>query len=420
MTTPKTEFYEVAVRAGFYGVDRSGLTGKKDNVRKFWEDMSIKLWLRPLLAAQVAAHRPVRVVDLGCGSGEGLELLTHIPVESAERSEHEFLAAADDLEYVGLDLSPGMIEQGARNYAGLSNVRFVQADLGHGFPLAQEPPFHLYFSSYGSLSHVSADALRRLVTDIVRHADDGALLVFDLLGRYSPEWPAYWTADNRRMLPYNMAYLLPPEERTPERIEWFTNTFWTAAELRETCAAVAAEAGRALTFEVLADRSIFVGRHMDTGLFNGCPQSLRHQVNRLLDHGYRGQLDGLRVDLESLSLPAAACPAPAARLAAYAGQWNTVIRHLDALMNRRDDEVRFLIESSPPERADDLKMLAWLCRNGSRFPVADFWASVVGPQVAVVLRNLEMGLPDAVGCGHALFGVVRIGGAADRGTPPRL
>ncbi len=419
MTTPKSEFYEVAVRAGFYGLDRSSLSGKKDNVRKFWEDMSIKLWLRPLLAAR-GAQRPLRVVDLGCGGGEGMELLTHIPMEPAARSEREFLLAADALEYVGIDLSPGMIEQGARNYAGLPNVCFVQADLAGGFPLAGEPPFHLYFSSYGSLSHLSAEALRQLVGEIARHADDGALLVFDLLGRYSPEWPGYWTADNRRMLPYNMAYLLPREQRTPERIEWFTNMFWTADELRGLVAAVAAETGRGLTFEVLADRSIFVGRHIDTGLFNGTPRAWRHQVNRLLDQGYRGQLDALRIDVASLELPAASCPVPAARLAGYAGQWNTVIRHLDALIDKRDDEVRFLIESSPAGLADDLKMLAWLCRNGSRFPVADFWAGVVGPQVAVILRNLEMGLPDAVGCGHALFGVVRIGEAPEQGGPPAV
>lgn len=43
------EFYESAVRSGYYGVDRSGLFGKKDNVRKFWEDMSIKLLLRPTI-----------------------------------------------------------------------------------------------------------------------------------------------------------------------------------------------------------------------------------------------------------------------------------------------------------------------------------------------------------------------------------
>ena len=44
----RTEFYESAVSMGFYGREDSGLTGKKDNVRKFWEDVFIKLTGREL------------------------------------------------------------------------------------------------------------------------------------------------------------------------------------------------------------------------------------------------------------------------------------------------------------------------------------------------------------------------------------
>jgi len=53
-------------------------------------------------------------------------------------------------------------------------------------------------------------------------------------------------------------------------------------------------------------------------------------------------------------------------------------------------------------------MLAWLYRNADRFLVVDFWASVMGPQVACVLRNLEFSLPQGLGCGHGLFCVVEV------------
>jgi hypothetical protein len=76
----KTEFYEAAVRQGFYGIDGGGLVGKKDNVRKYWEDIFIKLSLREAMASLLAEKGALRIVDLGAGSGEGLELLTHIPV----------------------------------------------------------------------------------------------------------------------------------------------------------------------------------------------------------------------------------------------------------------------------------------------------------------------------------------------------
>jgi hypothetical protein len=96
------------------------------------------------------------------------------------------------------------------------------------------------------------------------------------------------------------------------------------------------------------------------------------------------------------------------RLTALAAEWNSVIDLVAALMGQRDAEVRRLIEQTPAPLSDDMKMLAWLGRNGERFPVADCWASVIGPQIAMVLRNLELSQPDARGCEHALFAVVKV------------
>ena len=39
----RTEFYEAASAMGYYGTDEGGLTGIKDNVRKFWEDIFVKI-----------------------------------------------------------------------------------------------------------------------------------------------------------------------------------------------------------------------------------------------------------------------------------------------------------------------------------------------------------------------------------------
>jgi hypothetical protein len=96
------------------------------------------------------------------------------------------------------------------------------------------------------------------------------------------------------------------------------------------------------------------------------------------------------------------------RIRDYHSSWSIVIRTLDALMRTDNASVRQLIESSPESLAEDLKMLAWLYRNADRFPVLDFWASVMGPQVACVLRNLELNLPDGLGCGHSLLCIVEI------------
>jgi SAM-dependent methyltransferase len=406
----RTEFYEIAVGAGFYGPDDSSLTGKKDNVRKYWEDISIKLCLRDVLEKLLAKRRKLRVVDLGCGSGEGFELLTHVPARPhGARHERDFLVLPSELEtYVGLDLSPGMVAQGRQNHAAYAQVQFAEADLARGFPLSDRPPFDLYFSSYASLSHLSPADLLKLVSQIGRHVDGEAFIVFDLLGQLSPEWPKYWHEKPPAVLPYNMAYLLKAEERAPEKVDWFTNCFWTATELRRLLAEAGRQAERRIEVHTMVDRAVFVGRHIDTGLFNDNPRPLRYQVNRLLDHGYRGLVELLRVDLAHLEAWRDASPEGWARICDYARKWNTVVELLEALMQRRNDVVRRLIEAAEPPLADDLKMLAWVCRNGERFPVADYWASIVGPQVALVLRSLEMSYADAVGCGHALFCVARI------------
>jgi hypothetical protein len=81
---------------------------------------------------------------------------------------------------------------------------------------------------------------------------------------------------------------------------------------------------------------------------------------------------------------------------------------LNALMCTNNAEVKRIIESSPEGLSDELKMLAWLYRNADRFPDVDFWASVMGPQVACVLRNLELSLPQGLGCGHSLFCLVEV------------
>jgi len=54
------EFYDVAAQVGFYGLEKGGLTGKKDYVRKYWEDIVIKSKIR-----NRAKHNSLR-----CTAGE--------------------------------------------------------------------------------------------------------------------------------------------------------------------------------------------------------------------------------------------------------------------------------------------------------------------------------------------------------------
>lgn len=406
----RTEFYETAVKSGFYGLERGGLFGKKDNVRKHWEDVFIKVAVRPIIEKILKEKTKIRITDLGCGSGEGFELLTHIsPSNPHKNTGNSFILEKQDIDvYHGIDISPAMISQGEINYPDLNNVLFTQADLAKGFPLRSESPFDVYFSSYCSLSHLRYKELENLTQQIFSHISGSGYTVFDLHGRYSPEWPVYWGKDHQKPLPYTMAYPLPENEQIHDSVEWFDVTYWNAAELSELITASAKIAGKKVKIETIKDRSILVGRHMDTAFFKEKKYQIRHQVNRLFDRDYRGEVNNLLLDISYLSELRNSHPTYWKRICDYYEQWHTIINILEALMLLDNPRVKHIIESSSGQLTDELKMLAWLFRNADRFPVVDFWASIMGPQVACVLRNLELSLPDGLGCGHSIFCIVEV------------
>lgn len=125
----KTEFFETAVQQGFYGLDKGGLTGKKDNVRKYWEDISIKTAIRRPILNLLNHKAKLRVVDLGCGSGEGYELLTHIPPANKTTIQRDFMLTDSKIQlYLGVDISPSMIKQGGANFSGKDNIQFLEGN----------------------------------------------------------------------------------------------------------------------------------------------------------------------------------------------------------------------------------------------------------------------------------------------------
>lgn len=63
------EFFDIAAQQGFYGLERGGPTGKKDYVRKYWEDIAIKLTVYNSIEKLLTKRNDIRVADLGCGHG---------------------------------------------------------------------------------------------------------------------------------------------------------------------------------------------------------------------------------------------------------------------------------------------------------------------------------------------------------------
>lgn len=399
----KTEFFDIAARQGFYGLEKGGLFGKKDNVRKYWEDISIKITIRNLIRDVLQRKGKLRIADLGCGSGEGFELITHLPFETPQERNRDFVLLEEEIElYLGVDISAGMIEAGRKNYAGKKNVEFLQADLSSEHSFLERGGFDIIFSTYSSPSHLTQNELVNMLRKIAETHAAETVVVLDLFAKYSAEWPCYWSNTLPEMNEYNMSWLYLPERKKPEKDEIYMVKYWSGDEIRSLTRKLAEELNRKITVTI-RDRSLLVGRHIDTGFYNNAPLPLRYQVNRLFDRDFRGDFNQLLADISFLSSYKSTAPGIYERISSYTEDWNTLILYTKALLSRNDAEVRRYIESSREFLSEEMKMLAWLVRNSGRFPVVDFLASIYSPQLAAVLRNLELGLPEGAGCGHGMM-----------------
>lgn len=404
----KTEFFETAVEQGFYGIEKGGLFGKKDNVRKYWEDISIKTAIRRPIVNILQQKEKLRIVDLGSGSGEGYELLTHIPPINKTTVQRDFVLNDSMIEYyLGVDISPAMVKQGRDNYCGKDNIAFLVADLSAETSFLKDTPFDVYFSSYSSPSHLAPGELENLITKIFKLNTAEFVLAIDLFGKYSPEWPGYWDKNPNEMCLYNMSWLFPPGSSAAKTAEEYHVYFWSAELINDRIMEIARKFRRRASVSCF-DRSVLVGRHMGTGIYNRHPMPLRLEVNRLFDRDYRGVIPNLYSDISFLDKMKDVYPVELQRISLYSTEWNMTISYLDALINENEMVLNSLYDRAPEELKEEFQMLKWLERNSSRFPVVDFWASIMGPQVACILRNLELSLPAGLGCGHGMFCVVEV------------
>jgi SAM-dependent methyltransferase len=406
--------YTETVARGHYGRNLGGLHGKHDNVRTYWEDEITRRVLRPYVrergVACAAANRGLRVVDLGCGAGQGYELLTQIRQSNLSlQAPERFVLEPEQIGlYLGLDISESMVEQGRQNYRDRRHIRFAAADLREGLGLAgAEAPFDLYASSYGSLSHLSGEELASCLRAVARHGGPGSVVVLDLVGRFSPEWPGYWGAEceDEKVRPYSMSYLFDEGERGA--VEEFRLRFWTGDGVRELCRRVSEETRVAVEVVELVDRSVFVGRHVDTGEYGCTLPPLRRLVNQLYELNVRTNLRELLFDFR---------PVPDfAELSTYfeevAHAWNTVVEFAGTrLGGSRVDLVGMEgWREFPAPLQMALVTFDRIVDSVAWIDVGDVRANLIEPQLAYVLSRMEHQLQRGIGGGHGLLAVLRLG-----------
>lgn len=415
-TTAKN--YESAVAKGFYYRDSGGLEGKYDNVRRCWEDQITRYNLQEFVGSLVARKRRslsrIRVLDLGCGSGEGYEMLTGLKKGSDNLASKEVdVLPADILGcYKGIDISHSMVSLGKKIYEGDPKVDFEVGDLSQGLgPVKDDRPFDIYFSTYGSLSHLHDPDLSRLIGEIFDHCHESCVIVADLLGRDSFEWQTYWntsgSSDETTMRPYSLSYLYPPEVRDKSDVECFPMRYWGGEEFDTFVTQIIEARGGRIAKKQIRDRSVLVGRHMDTREFNPQAQPIRAAINNLHEFNQRTDLRTLVFDYT----PSAGHDDLNEFFEKIQMAWNAVVyAAIEALEHWNDPD---WLNQPPSDQypalvQEAIRTIRNVVRNIQWFRMGDPRANVVEPQLGYVLRNLEMDMQQGMGAGHGLQAIYEI------------
>ncbi len=414
--------YTEAATSGLYA-KQSGLVGKYDNVRRLWEDEITRLFLHPhlkrLIERKQSRMQRVRIMDLGCGSADGYELLAGVRHRDADLREFEVALLTPNMLgcYKGVDLNEELIAQAQRLYGQNSKLVFEQADFTRLLPLGKdEKLYDLYFASYGTCSHHNEDeTFVQLLADIASRVEEHCLIVCDWLGRYSYEWQSLWTNDlsENRNMDYVVSYIYEKEEREQRRDE--LQHFLLRLISRQEADGMVDEASKRAGVEITPleyfDRAVFTGRHMDTGDYNPHAQPIRQAVNSLHEANVRTDPNSLLIDY----MPKAGFEFLNDYFEHLQMCWNALVLYVDELMQNYDVQQKKFSSAPPPVPASYPPALRKMMERMRLVVEGVGWLglglpreNIIEPQLGYALRYLEMKLQQGLGCAHGLVGIFEV------------
>lgn len=335
---------------------------RRDPVKRLWEEpFSRSVLVRAVESLQLEPEAPIRVVDIGAGIGDGLDLLESALESANNRSD----LRKRPVTYVGIDIDGEMITTAREVHGHRPDAQFIQADVREFVPGSSAD---LYISAGVPYSHFTEDELTDVLSNIfavVRKTSSRATVVVDVLGRYSREWEPCW--DQSRW-EYNMSFFQDTDDviTTPM-------TFHSRSSLATIITTGAERGGVRIRGIEYFDRSVAVGRHTATGAFNPQLPPYRTLVNSLFQRD-------TKIDINNLMMEPPAQHAPEeveSFFAHFIGAWNTRI-------------------TEAAHQEDKLGVAPW-----------ERW------NLARDLCQLEQSSQRGLGVGHSLIAVVMVEGSAE-------
>lgn len=416
------EAYDEALKSGLYA-KKTGLVGKYDNVRRLWEDEITRQFLLPhlqrLIQQAQASMRRLRIMDLGCGSSDGYELLTGIRYQGPNLNKAQVGLLTPNILglYKGIDLNAGLINQASQLHGGNNKMTFEQANFTKGLPVSKdEKPYDLYFTSYGTFSHNNDDETSiRLLVDIAKRAQDYCIIVCDWLGRYSYEWQTLWTNDlsENRNMDYVVSYIYEKEERERRRdeLQHLTLRLMSRQEAEVIVAKASKQAGVEIKPLVYFDRSTFTGRHLDTAEYNPHSQPIRKAVNSLHEANLRTDLSSLLVNY----VPKQGFDFLNEYFEHLQMCWNTLVQYVEHLLEEYEEgEQKFSSDmlpapgSYPPPLRDMMERMKRVVEGVGWLDIGLPRENIIEPQLGYALRHLVLNLQNGQGCAHGLGAIFAV------------
>jgi hypothetical protein len=220
---------------------------------------------------------------------------------------------------------------------------------------------------------------------------------------------------------YVVSYIYDAEEREARRdqLQHLTLRLMGRAEAEAIVRQASEAAGIAIRPLQYFDRSVFTGRHMDTGDYNAHAQPIRAAVNSLHEPNFRTELGSLIVNY----VPKKAFDFINDYFEHLQMCWNTLVHYVEQLLSIYDENERCFATEPPPVPASYPAPLREMMERMRLVVEGIGWLryglpreNIIEPQLGYALRYLVSRLQQGQGCAHGLVGIFEVDkdGAAGR------